>query len=148
MSSTSHAIEVQFDVPRDGGGKVICTASAGTSVIWVDRTQEARVPLGAQLLGDFLDEFQRDPEVAKHLPAVRREIAETESKAGAPMTLRSLRLARGMSQQDLARAVGTSQSSLSLLESRRQKPVEDTIRALAEALAVDFNTLMDALANG
>jgi transcriptional regulator with XRE-family HTH domain len=64
------------------------------------------------------------------------------------VTIATLRLAKGLSQSQLAAAIGTSQSMLSLIECRRQRPGEDTIRALARELSISFDQLMDALANG
>lgn len=148
MALASPVIEEEFTLARVGGGRITCTKGAESAVIYVDRTQEAAVPAGAELLSTFLDDFQSQEDIAKHLPDVRREIAREDREAGAPVTLRSLRLEKGMSQQQFAKAIGTSQSAVSLLEARRQKPTEDTIRAMASALDTDFNTLMDALANG
>jgi transcriptional regulator with XRE-family HTH domain len=64
------------------------------------------------------------------------------------LTLRTLRLSKGLSQKELSTKLGTSQAAVSEYESRQRKPAEDMIRSLSESLEVDFNTLMEALANG
>ena len=140
--------EFEFGIARAGGGKVVCTRGAESTIVHVDLSQSQPVPPGAQLLDDFLDEFQAAPEVQRHLPEVRREIARERREAGCPETVRELRLSVGLSQSDFAGAIGTSQSMVSLIEARKQKPGEDTIRSMAAVLQVDFNTLMTALANG
>lgn len=148
MRSALHdTVEFEFDKRRPGGGRVICTGGVESSVIHLDQSQAQAVPAGAQLLCDFLDEFQADSEIAQILPDVRREIARERFEAGAKATIKQLRLAAGLSQGEFALAVGTSQSMISLIESRRQEPGERTIRKMAAALGVDFNSLMDALAN-
>lgn len=145
MASTFRAIEVQWDVPREGGGMVTATRAVGSTVIEVDRTQAAPVPRGARLLSAFLDEFEGLDDIAPCLPEVRNEISRNFADRDG-VTIKSLRLARGFSQSDLANAIGSSQSHVSRLESRKEKPNEDTIRALCGALAIDANTIMDALA--
>ncbi|WP_375282928.1 helix-turn-helix domain-containing protein [Sphingobium yanoikuyae] len=141
-------LEVEFVVRRPGGGKVSCVRNTSSTVIALDRSQERALPAGAELLEDFLDQFDADPAVAEHLPAARRRFARASEEVGAAVTLRQLRLAQGLSQGELASAIGTSQAAVSAIESRRRKPGEDTIRALSAILQVDFNTLMVALQNG
>lgn len=144
MAMASRAIEYEWDVPRHGGGRVSATRLSGQTVINVDRTQEAALPEGAKLLSAFLDQFDAEPDIAEQLPAARAELAaEISEEYGS--TIRSLRLAKGLSQRDLAIQLQTSQSRVSLIESRKEKPSEDTLRALSTALGVDFNTIMDAL---
>lgn len=140
--------EYQYHLPRADGGRVSCVSSRSNSVVRLDRSQERRVPDGAQLLDAFLDGFEARPDIAEHLPQARRELGSSFAQNGAPITLRTLRLQKGLSQSQLAKALGTSQAAVSEYESRRRKPHEDQIRGLASALMVDFNTLMEALANG
>jgi transcriptional regulator with XRE-family HTH domain len=58
--------------------------------------------------------------------------------------LRTLRLARGLTQPTLAEKAGIEQSYLSKLENGRSKPSEDVLGRLAQALEVK----PEALANG
>lgn len=140
--------EYQFDLNRGHGGRVSCISSGATSVVRLDRSQDRPVPEGAKVLDTFLDEFLTDPEIAAHLPAARQELADDFRKVGMPVTLRTLRLKKGHSQAEFASLLGTSQAAVSAYEARQRKPNEEMIRKFAEALEVDFNTLMDALANG
>ena len=52
-------------------------------------------------------------------------------------TLRDLRLARALSQRDLARAAGVTQKTVLDLELGRKEPHLKTIRKLAGALGVE-----------
>lgn len=140
--------EYQFYLQRGNGGRVSCVSSASSSVVRLDRSQEMPVPEGAELLDSFLESFVARADIAPHMHAVRRELARNFADGGAPVTLRALRLSKGLSQKELAGALGTSQAAVSEYESRHRKPAEDMIRSLARVLEVDFNTLMDALANG
>jgi predicted transcriptional regulator len=71
----------------------------------------------------------------------RREIASwMDSKT----TLRSLRLAAGLSQEQLAAAMDTSQSQIARIESRRQDVSLSTMERLAEALKIDIHSVVDA----
>lgn len=143
MTSALHAIEI---IPQGYRHSTSFSESEGSAVIHVDFSLTPP-PICLNSLVDFLDEFEASPEIAQHIPAARMELAQ-EMSQGAPLNLRTLRLQRGLSQADLAIALGTSQAAISSLEGRSRKPNEDTIRGLRDALNVDFNTLMDALANG
>lgn len=141
-------LEYQFNLQRGNGGRVSCVSSTASSVVRLDRSQERPVPQGAELLDSFLESFLARPEIAQHMPAARCELAQNYAEGGAPLTLRALRLGKGFSQKEFAVALGTSQAAVSEYESRHRKPAEDMIRSLARVLEVDFNTLMEALANG
>ncbi len=137
----------QLSVTRADGGKVTGTRLQSEIVI-LDFSDIHPIPECAHGLDAFLDSFDSNSDIAEHLPNARREIARDRATEGAAATVAQLRLERGMSQAQLATAIGTSQSMLSLIESRKQKPGEDTIRALARELEVSFDLLMEALANG
>lgn len=140
--------EYQFHLDRVNGGRVSCVSSAASSIVRLDRSQERPVPKGAELLDTFLESFIARPDIARHAPSARRELAKNYEHGGAPKTLRMLRLSKGLSQKELAALLGTSQAAVSEYEARSRKPAEDMIRSLSKSLGVDFNTLMDALANG
>lgn len=60
-------------------------------------------------------------------------------------TLRTLRLARGLTQTMLARMIGTSQPHLARMENGQGDIMRETMRRLCDALQVDMNTLDQAL---
>jgi DNA-binding XRE family transcriptional regulator len=74
----------------------------------------------------------------------RRWIADTVL-AGKSVSLRTLRLRKGMSQAQLAAAIGTQQPHVVRIERGQADPQLDTCRRLARALGVDLNTLDQAL---
>ncbi len=55
--------------------------------------------------------------------------------------VRSLRLARGMSLNELAAASGTGKATLSRIEQAEANPTVETLYALADALGVPFGSL-------
>lgn len=59
--------------------------------------------------------------------------------------MRALRLAAGLSQAQLANAVGTSQPRIARIEAGTEKPGLDMLRRLRDALNIDMNTLDAAL---
>lgn len=148
MTTTSHAIEYSWNDAPDAPRQVL-TRSEGTKVIHLEVIEGQicePLPAGAMLLDDFLDAFDLQDDVKRHLKAARVEVGAKLSRTADGATIRSLRLGLGMSQRDLAEQIGTTQSRVSRIESRRERPAEDTIRKLRSALQIDFNTLMDALA--
>ena len=143
MTSTSLAWAPDgLTATRSDGGKV---RIANREVITLDFSAVHPLPDCARSLSDFLDEFEELPDVSPHVVAARKEVADSLARDGRTR-LSYLRLSKGLSQVELARRMKTSQSAISMLERRLQKPNEETIRGLAAALEVDFNSLMDALA--
>lgn len=55
--------------------------------------------------------------------------------------LRSLRIERGITQDELATAVGVAKSTISMYESNQRRPGFEMMEAIADALNVDMNTL-------
>ncbi len=56
--------------------------------------------------------------------------------------LRISRAARGISQQDLAKAAGLSPSYVSLIESGKREPTIATMREIADALEIPLDLIM------
>lgn len=129
-------------------GRQNCATASVTKIVDNVSAPRPALPEGSMRLEDFLDTFEARPDIAPHLPAARRELADYFEQQSDRPTLRRLRLKKGLSQKELALLLGTSQAAISDYENRTRKPNEDTIRNLAQSLEVDFNTLMDALANG
>lgn len=86
--------------------------------------------------------MERNPRHAEALAKARQRLAPALHPAP---NLASLRLERGLSQQQLAQNVGTSQSRLSRIESGLDDPRLSTVRKLAEALGVGIETLAHAI---
>jgi DNA-binding XRE family transcriptional regulator len=73
----------------------------------------------------------KDPEFIKEFDAL-----ETEYKLAA--TLIRLRLARGLTQEDLAKLLNTKQESIARLESGGSLPSLSTMKKIADALGADL----------
>ncbi len=66
--------------------------------------------------------------------------------SAAPWTaLQDARVARGLTQADLAAHVGTTPAVVAHLEAGRQRPSVARLRALADALGVSQSTLLRGL---
>lgn len=105
---------------------------------------EAPIPAGYQKIDAVIAEFERDPQWRKELKNARSWLAETVL-AGKPITLRTLRLRKGMSQAQLAEVIGTQQPYIARIESGSADLRLDTCRRLAAALGIDLNLLDQAL---
>lgn len=71
--------------------------------------------------------FLKDPEIKKAYEALGPEYALSE------MIIRR-RIERGLTQKELAKKIGTTQSAVSRLESGQYNPTVDFLRVLAKAL--------------
>jgi len=72
---------------------------------------------------------------------VSRVARRTEPQHGLGAALRELRLARGLSQEELAQRASLHPTWISHLESGRENPAWGTVRRLANALDVPLGTL-------
>jgi len=79
--------------------------------------------------------------------AARRARAAGRSDRLPPSTLRGLRQARRVTQQQLAKAIGMAQSDLSKAE-RRADPQLSTVRALVEGLGLELRLVAVDPGNG
>lgn len=106
-------------------------------------SSETAAPAGYVSIEDMVAKVSKDPARAAALASARKRLAP-EIDEGA-VTVRSLRLDRGMSQVELARMLGTSQSHVARIEAGTENLALATLRKLADALSVDMNGLNDAL---
>ncbi|HEX8573349.1 MAG TPA: helix-turn-helix transcriptional regulator [Allosphingosinicella sp.] len=140
-ASASTEFEDDWQVVRsDRRGRCAYRNLKGSSVTVVDFTQNIEpVPPGFGRLDDLLDEFEADPALRQGLADARREVAAKAMAGGC--TLAMLRLAQGLSQTELADALGTTQPAVSRMEAGNQEPRLAMLRKLAAVLKVDLNTL-------
>ncbi len=68
-----------------------------------------------------------------------------DNKNSGKNSLRKLRLNAGLSQEQLAQTVGTSQPRIARIEAGREDIGLDVARRLSKALGVDMNSIADAL---
>jgi DNA-binding XRE family transcriptional regulator len=131
---------VEWKLTRTGRGPVSCESERTTSVLRADFFQHPPIASGFSLLNDLLSELADDPAVIE----ARRELGQEIADSGDAPSLTVLRLKKGLSQKQLADAIGTSQAAVSRLEAGEQEPRLTTLRKLAAALEVDLDTLAGA----
>lgn len=95
------------------------------------------IPDGFRDLDQVLDELVDDVTSAR---LSQRRTAMADEICGEARGLKYLRLRCGFSQKQLADLVGTSQPRLSVWEADPKTISSPSVRALAAALDVDFNT--------
>lgn len=98
------------------------------------------LPDGFVSLEDLLAEVAAEPAAQPLLEDAQRWLGET-LQAEEGVTLRTLRLRRGLSQAQLAAMLGMQQPNVARMERGQDNMVLATCRRLAEALGVDLNTL-------
>jgi DNA-binding XRE family transcriptional regulator len=105
---------------------------------------EAPIPPGYTTIDELIEEFERDPEAKEELRRGRQWLAQTVL-GNEPPTLKVLRLRKGMSQAQLAAAIGTRQPHIARIENGQADVRLETCRRIAQVLGVDLNTLDQAL---
>lgn len=96
---------------------------------------------------DRMKRLEADPRRAESLKRARARLGgwiANEPSAPPSSRLAALRLKTGMSQQQLADALGTSQSAVARMEKGNGNHTMDVVRAWAKALGVTPNDLFDA----
>lgn len=94
---------------------------------------------GSVRIDDFVAELENDAEWAAELEQGRKELAQEVGDEG---SLASMRLARGLSQRDLARRIGASQPQIARLELGQGNPGVATLRKLARELDVRIEQVL------
>ena len=106
--------------------------------------EEAPIPAGYQTLDDVIREFEVDSDFRERMKESRAWAADVLYR-GKPPTLRVIRMKKGLSQAQLAAAIGTQQPQIARLESGAANPQLDTCRKIAAVLGIDLNILDLAL---
>lgn len=112
------------------------TASAEGNVFFL-ALEESRPesPAGVMDLDDLITEFEQDPAAKTAIRNGRKWVAGEFYRDG-PAGIRALRLERGLSQVQLARAMGTSQSHVARIERGTEDLRTSTIVRLAPLLGL------------
>jgi DNA-binding XRE family transcriptional regulator len=108
-----------------------------------DWRAEAVIAPSSRSIADYVKKAEASGR-AEAMAAARRRLAASIVEAGDKQTLRSLRLSAGLSQAQLAEAVGTSQPRIARLESGKEDPSLSTLRRLSSVLNIDMNTINGA----
>jgi DNA-binding XRE family transcriptional regulator len=86
---------------------------------------------------------QQDEETLALMRMARQELSQGLAKVQ-PANIRTLRLAKGWTQQELAREVGMSQAQVARLEKYQGDPCLSSIRRLADAFGVGADEIVAA----
>lgn len=86
---------------------------------------------GISPVGSTIEEHIRELEAVD--PELRERRARTRPHHDAAFAVIGLRARHGLTQEELARRVGTTKSAISRLESGRHKPNVDTLNRVARA---------------
>jgi transcriptional regulator with XRE-family HTH domain len=92
--------------------------------------------------GRSLDEFITEQETHSEFAAARARVAPAVAVANA---VASVRLARQMTQAELATFMGTTNTAISRLESGRQEPTIGTLQKLSDILGLTFRVPTNAV---
>lgn len=103
-----------------------------------------RRPSGGSRLSDVIAEFSASKGGQQQLEAGRQWVAETFYK-DEPASLQAFRLRKGMSQSDLAKAIGVNQPRISIYERGLEKPEFDMLVRLRNALDVSTDQIFAAI---
>lgn len=119
-------------------GEIGLAETAANEVTILRFERASVIPASAgRCIDDLADDWARDAAFEAQLRAARMRRARSVD----PTSLKGLRLSRGLSQAELARALGTSQSHVARIEGGTSCPTFETGRKLGRALGVDMNTL-------
>lgn len=92
----------------------------------------------------IVDELEATPAGRRQMASARRWVGRRVN-AGQPATLAAFRLARGLSQKQLAERLGTSQSYVARLEAGKIDPQFSTVRRVCSELGIDLARFARAL---
>lgn len=114
----------------------------------VERVVHAPLPDGYREIDDIVRSRESNPRHASALARARQRLAtQVEDEAQKP-TVASLRLKAGFSQAKIAKLLGNSQSSYSLIESgRRADILLSTLKKLAAIFQISLDELDAAIEN-
>lgn len=104
----------------------------------------AQAPVRHAGISELVAKWEEVPDRRAAIARARAWVADT-LHAGDGVTVRTLRMRKGLSQQQLAAVIGTSQPHIARIERGVDNLNIDTCRRLARALDVDLNALDAAL---
>lgn len=112
----------------------------------VDCVAFAPVPKNFRDIAEIIAEREENPKRAAALARARVRLSK-QAYADTKTTLAALRLRAGLSQERLAKMLGNSQSSYSLVEAGKREIMLSTFEKLHEILKVSRDELAEALRN-
>jgi len=127
-------------ISADASSLIGAPSSPGTNeaqvIQWAFHAPRALPLPGTVSLGSLVDELETDPAMAHHMADARRALGPLIYGTEAHPSMCALRLSAGLSQQQLAQRVGTSQSHIARIERGNNDPTTDMVARIANALGV------------
>ena len=123
------------------------TSKASKCVVFIfadHATRGAETPLHHVAVGEMVAKWEKDDTRRREIEEARGWVAET-FHADDGDTVRTLRLRKGWSQAQLAKALGTSQSHVARIERGTENLAIETCRRLCGVLGIDMNALDQSL---
>lgn len=133
-------------IPADGVTSEATSSVSKCPVINITDYRKAQVaiPPNCHPISKVAAEWAQNEQRRQMLAEARQWLANTFHGQDGD-TVRALRLRRGWSQSQLAEAIKTSQSHIARIERGTENVTIQTCRRLCVALAIDMNTLDQAL---
>ena len=94
-------------------------------------------------IDEIVSKWEKDPELTEHFVNARTSFSKKLRDKG-ESSLRTLRLSKGWSQEQLAKEISSSQSHIARIERGTENITIETCRKLSDALDIDMNTLNEA----
>lgn len=107
-------------------------------------TRGVETPLDHVAVGEMVAKWEQDDTRRKEIEEARSWVADA-FHADDGDTVRTLRLRKGWSQAQLAKALGTSQSHVARIERGTENLAIETCRRLCGVLGIDMNALDQSL---
>jgi DNA-binding XRE family transcriptional regulator len=101
------------------------------------------LPPGFSDVDAVIAELSRDPAIAGEIARARQELVEA-APDGAIRGLAAMRLRHGLSQKQLAEAIGTKQPHIARLEAGDQSAYVSTLQRIAKALNEPIDKVIKA----
>lgn len=101
------------------------------------------LPPGFSDVDEVIAELSRHPAIAAAIASGRQDLADT-APDGAITGLAAIRLRHGLSQKQLARAIGTKQPRIARLEAGDQSVYVSTLHRIADALSEPIDKVIKA----
>lgn len=101
---------------------------------------------GSARLSDVINEFAALPGGKQAIEEGRKQVAE-KFYGNEPTSLQALRLAKGLSQVELAALLDTTQPRISIYERGFETPGFELMMKMKDVYGVDMNTLSDAVSH-
>lgn len=145
MKSPSEFFKPIMSFETSASENIQQTQPVSFKLFQIDASRPAQViPKKFKSISELTTKFANSPERIAALEFARKSvIGDLYQEDG--NTVKTYRLKQGISQAQLAEAIGTSQPHIARIERGTENITLDTCRRIAGVLKIDLNTLDDAI---